>query len=201
MTFAPERAGIRLGRDSSAVYESWATALLPAVADALVDRPAHPPVIGDEDARQRALDRLGVLDTAPDATVDRIVEMARDMLGVDAASLNFIDRDRQWSKAVSGIEARDLPRVEAICATTIETSGAYVVEDLDADPTFRDASWAAGEDHVRFYAGYPVEAPGGERVGTLCVMARKPRRFTLDETATLRDLALRAQAVLWEQRA
>ena len=46
-----------------------------------------------------------------------------------------------------------------------------------------------------------AEAPGGERVGALCVMNRVPRQFTERETATLRDLALRAQQVLWESRA
>lgn len=198
--FAPARAGIRTGRDASAVYESWATALTPALAGALADGQRRIPVPIDEAERLRALDDLGV-DTSPDATVDRIVEMARDMLGVDAASLNFIDRDRQWSKAATGILAEDMPRAEAICNTTIQTPGVYVVEDLDADPAYRHATWRSGDRHVRFYAGYPLEAPGGERVGALCVMDRAPRQFSSDETATLRDLALRAQAVLWEQRA
>jgi hypothetical protein len=198
--FAPARAGIRSGLDSAAIYESWATALTPYVERALArtqPRPA-PPI--DEVSRLRALDELG-LDPAPDATVDRIVEMARDMLGVDAASINFIDRDRQWSKSSTGLEAGDIPREQAICNTTIQTPGAYVVEDLDADDSLRDSHWTRGEGRVRFYAGYPIEAPGGERVGALCVMDRAPRQFTPEETSMLRDLALRAQAVLWEQRA
>jgi GAF domain-containing protein len=119
------------------------------------------------------------------------------MLGADSASLNVIERDRQISLAAAGTAPRDLPRSEAICNTTIERPGAYVIEDLDADPAYRDSSWTAEADHVRFYAGYPLEAPGGERVGALCVMNRSPRQFTADETATLRDLALRAQQVLW----
>jgi hypothetical protein len=196
--FSPQRAGIQLGRDSSSVYESWATALVPYVDRALAAGTVAPPHPDDEAARQRALDQLGVVGSAPDAAVDRIVSMARDMLGVDAASLNFIDHERQWSKATAGIPSADLPRTDAICNTTIQKPGVYVVEDLDADPAFADSRWTAGDDHVRFYAGYPLEAPGGERVGALCVMAKRPRQFTQAETATLRDLALAAQAVLWE---
>jgi lysophospholipase L1-like esterase len=198
--FSPERAGIDTGRDAAAVYESWANALAPAlelvldeVAGALEPSPAV-----DESARQDALDALRV-DEAHDATVDRIVEMARDMLGTDVASLNFIDHDRQWTKSAAGFDAADVPREEALCNTTIQTRGAYVVEDLSHDASLRDSSWARGEQHVRFYAGYPLEAPGGERVGALCVMDREPRHFTASETATLRDLALAAQAILWEQ--
>jgi hypothetical protein len=199
--FAPDRAGIRLGRDSSAVYESWATALLKYVERALALTSSTRPVPVDESARQRAVDGIGELDADVEATVDRIVEMARDMLGADAASLNVIDHDRQISLATTGTRTGDLPRSEAICNTTIQRPGAYVIEDMDADPAFRDSTWASGVDHVRFYAGYPLEAPGGERVGALCVMNRTPRSFSDSETATLRDLALRAQAVLWEQRA
>ena len=196
--FAPERAGIRYGRDASVVYDSWAQALVPVLDRALaVSAPALAPP-PDESARQRALDELGV-DSSPDAAVDRIVEMARDMLGVDSASLNLIDRDRQWTKAAAGLDARDVPRDDAVCNTTIQTPGVYVVEDMDADPAYAHSSWREAQGHVRFYAGYPLEAPGGERVGALCVMDRSPRHFTRSETAMLRDLALRAQAVLWEK--
>lgn len=159
--FVPERAGIRLGRDSSAVYESWATSLLKYADRALASRPTSHVVPVDEAARQRAVDELGDLDAELEATVDRIVEMARDMLGADAASLNVIDRERQVSLATAGTDAVDLPRSEAICNTTIQRPGAYVIEDMDADPAFRDSIWAAGVEHVRFYAGYPLEAPGG----------------------------------------
>jgi len=52
---------------------------------------------------------------------------------------------------------------------------------------------------VRFYAGYPLEAPEGVRVGALCVVDTKPRRFSPAEASLLRDLALRVQAVLWTE--
>jgi GAF domain-containing protein len=151
----------------------------------------------DEAQRQRALDDLGVIGSDPDAILDHIVEMARDMLGASAASLTIIDHDRQWMMAASGIAAEDIPRTEAFCNTTIETPGAFLVDDASENRQFADASWVAGADHIRSYAGYPVEAPGGQRIGALCVMDRSPRHFTPDDVATLRDLALRAQHELW----
>ncbi|MGN6502191.1 MAG: GAF domain-containing protein [Pseudolysinimonas sp.] len=199
--FAPRRAGIRLERDASAVYESWALSLAPAVAGALaltVHRPAPPQ---DESARQRALDRLGVVGSPPDPAVDRIVAMARDMLGVDAASLNFIDHDRMWSKATAGISPGDVPRASTICDVTIRTPGVHVIEDVQAVPEFRTATWLASREGIRFYAGYPLEAPGGERIGALCVIGREPRAFSSADAATLRSLALAAQALMWEKPA
>ena len=52
---------------------------------------------------------------------------------------------------------------------------------------------------MRFYAGYPLEAPGGERIGALCVIHREPRTFSSADAATLRSLALTAQALMWER--
>ncbi len=189
-----------MGSKAAEVYQRWASAIVTPLARAMAvsapDVHAHYVPI-DELERQHALDDLGVIGSQPDATVDHIVEMARDMLGVTAASLTFIDHDRQWMMSASGIEPADIPRTEAICNTTIQTPGVYIVEDAAGTSEFQNASWVAGREHIRAYAGYPVEAPGGQRVGALCVMDRSPRQFTPDDVATLRDLALRAQRELW----
>ncbi|MEO5921358.1 MAG: GAF domain-containing protein [Pseudolysinimonas sp.] len=188
------------GTRVSDAYETWASALATPLAQAMASAPheIHTHFVPvDEGERQHALDKLGVIGSDPDAIVNHIVEMARDMLGVPAASLTLIDHDRQWTMSASGIRAEDIPRSEAICNTTIQTPGVYIVEDASTSPEFQNASWVAGTEHIRSYAGYPVEAPGGQRVGALCVMDRSPRHFTPDDVATLRDLALRAQHELW----
>ncbi len=190
----------RVGSHAADAYEMWAEAIVRPLALAIsrADPELHNhDVPVDEAERQQALDAMGVVGSDPGAIVDRIVEMARDMLGVPAASLTLIDNDRQWMMAASGIPADDIPRSEAICNTTIRTPGVFVVEDASEDPAFQNASWVAGAEHIRSYAGYPVEAPGGQRVGALCVMDRSPRHFTPDDVATLRGLALRAQQELW----
>ncbi|HEX7834165.1 MAG TPA: GAF domain-containing protein [Pseudolysinimonas sp.] len=188
-----------VGSRAADAYESWATAMVVPVVNAIASatplRDRTVPI--DESARQRALDDLGIVGSEQQAVFDRIVEMARDMLGAPAASLTIIDRDRQWMVSARGIADDDIPRSESICDMTIQTPGVSLVEDAASTPQFRDASWVAGDEHIRAYAGYPLEAPGGQRVGCLCVMDRSPRHFTPDDVATLRDLALRAQRELW----
>jgi hypothetical protein len=197
--FAPARVGVSLGRDVSAIYESWAVTLAPTLDRvlALASPIHHDDLELDEEARQLALDQLGIIGTGPIPTVDHIVQMARGMLGMSAA-ITFIDHDRQYVLSSAGISAESSPRSLAFCNTTIESPGVFVVPDALATSEFRDATWAAGPEHVRFYAGYPLEAPGGQRVGAFCVMDREPHEFSADETSLLRDLALRAQSVLWE---
>jgi hypothetical protein len=196
--FTPSRVGVRTGLDVSAIYENWAAALAPALDRVLtLTHPMrHDEPELDEDARQAALDSLGVIGSGPDPRVDHIVQMARGMLGMSAA-ITFIDHDQQVVLASAGVALESSPRNLAFCNTTIESPGVFVVPDASKS-SFRDATWASGPEGVRFYAGYPLEAPGGQRVGAFCVMDREPHEFSAEETSLLRDLALRAQAVLWE---
>lgn len=199
--FTPGRTGIRSGRDASAVYESWAIALAPAVDRVLaLAQPAPRIENSDESARREAVEMLGVVGKDPDPRIDHIVQMARGMLGMRAA-LTILDADRTHVLSASGVDVRELPRSETFCHITIDRPGALIVPDADAEPAYRDVGSGEGYDRVRFYAGYPLEAPGGQRIGALCVIDFEPREFSDDETSLLRDLALRAQAVLWESSA
>lgn len=196
--FAPTRTGIRSGLDASAVYESWAQALTPALDRALaLAQPVPHLDEADEPARQRALDELGIVGAPADPRIDHIVQMTRGILGMSAA-ITLLDENRTHILAAAGIRLGELPREDTFCHLTVESPGALVVADAEADPGYRGVGRVEGREPVRFYAGYPLEAPGGQRIGALCVIDRVPREFSADETSLLRDLALRVQAVLWE---
>lgn len=45
------------------------------------------------------------------------------------------------------------------------------------------------EQGIRFYAGHPLRAPGGQRVGSLCLAGDRPRDFSPSEQRMLADLA------------
>jgi diguanylate cyclase (GGDEF)-like protein len=53
-----------------------------------------------------------------------------------------------------------------------------------------------GEPNVRFYAGCPLRAPNGEKLGTLCLIDHQPREFSEEDRALLRDLAGMAEREL-----
>ena len=75
------------------------------------------------------------------------------------------------------------------------------IDDVTADDRFRDLPWASGASPLRFYAGYPVEAPDGHRVGALCIVDTRLRDFSDAEATLLRELALQAQTLLWHAAA
>jgi GAF domain len=198
VVFESSMSDVRYGQDAAAAYDSWAECIAPSLAVTLESSfPGAQLVHLDEVRRQHYVDAFAELH---DPHLDHLVEMARDMLGSETASINIIDGDRQWSFATSGRPMDEVPRVHAICNTTITSPGAYIVPDLLEDPVLKSSMWTDEVRQVRFYAGYPIEAPGGLRVGALCVMDRTPRHFSAQQVSTLRDLALRVQSLVWEKR-
>lgn len=184
------------------VHTEWAELIAPAVAAALeADAPRRVDSI-DEDARLGALYDLDVLDTDPDDDIQRLVESTRNVFEAAGAAFNLIDVDRAWSKAAAGLStgAMEVPRRLSFCSTTIEQSRLLVIPDMTLDLGYRAHPQVVGPPSIRFYAGYPVESPDGHRVGSLCVIDTKPRAFSAVEATLLRELALRAQTMLWERR-
>lgn len=145
----------------------------------------------DEEERLAALRESGVLDTPAEERFDRVTRLCRRLFGVELALVNLIDRDRQWTKSVAGIEAMpELPREESFCAHAITAGDAFVVPDMLQDERFHDNPFVVGDPNVRFYAGVPIAAPGGQRVGTLCIADSRPRMLSASDRVLLQDLAL-----------
>ena len=150
-----------------------------------------------EGDRQGALDELRILDTAPDARFDSITASARNLFGTAGAAITFIDRDRLWVKSAVGISPRDTPRVTSFCNTTIRRPDLFVVGDTAAQPDYFTDRPTTYAPYDRFYAGYPIESPDGQRIGALCVFDPAPHAASTVDQAELRDLALEIQHELW----
>ncbi|MGH1550331.1 PP2C family protein-serine/threonine phosphatase [Leifsonia poae] len=141
-----------------------------------------------EVARQRALSGLGVLDSGPEARFDRITRLAQQLFGVPMVSITLLDRDRQWRKSQIGL-TQEAPREKAFCDVTVRQDAALIVDDASDDDRFADNPFVVGDPHLRFYAGEPLHAPGGEAVGTLCVLDTVPHTLSPEQERVLRDLA------------
>lgn len=187
-----------------AAYTHWAGEIARVIPAGLnnvlrVPRDPHRPSAVDEPAheanRQRALDRMG-LDSDPNVRLDRVVSIARRALGTMSALFTVIDGDRQWHKARSGTELTEIRRDDAFCDFTIRTPVGMIVTDAREDPRFRDNPLVTGEPFIRFYAGFPIESPSGERIGALCVFDSAPREESDVDMVYLRELAHLAQREL-----
>jgi signal transduction histidine kinase len=147
------------------------------------------PLPPDEATRLQALRGLCLLDTPAEERFDRIVRTAARLFGVPIATVTLLDESRQWFKAQQGLDVPQTPRDISFCGHAILGRDALVVPDSLEDSRFHDNPLVVGSPHIRFYAGHPLRAPDGCRVGTLCVMDRSPRRFSEADRRVLEDLA------------
>ncbi|WP_226596093.1 sensor histidine kinase [Marinobacter nauticus] len=148
--------------------------------------PELPP---DEDRRLSALEATQLLDTPPEERFDRITRIASAMFDVPVALVSLVDRDRQWFKSCYGLGVKETARNISFCGHAILGPDAFVVENAQNDDRFSDNPLVTGEPNIRFYAGTPLEDRSGNRLGTLCLIDRKPRTFSDQDRHNLRDLA------------
>jgi len=143
----------------------------------------------DEQGRLEAVNRYGILDTAPEGAFDRVTSIAARSLGVPISMITILASDRLWIKAQHGIDIEQfalLPDVSAEVATYRQT---WTVPDTHEHERLRTHPLVTGEPGMRSAAGAPIIDPGGATIGMLLVIDTQPRVFTADELATLEDLA------------
>lgn len=134
-----------------------------------------------------------------DPRFEAITEVARHLLDVPMISITVVDADYQWRVAFQGPLQRLGPLAGAVCPTAMLARSAFVVPDLSQDPRFATSPYVLGDPHLRFYAGWPLTAPGGEPVGAFCAMDVRPRSIGLQEHELLADLASWVQQELWRE--
>lgn len=143
-----------------------------------------------EQGRLAALKGLSILDTPHEPMFDSFVSLVAESFGVPVALISLVDEHRQWFKAVEGLSIDHTARAVAFCDHTIRSSDVMVVLDATLDERFQENPLVTGDPHIRFYAGAPLVAPEGYRIGTLSLIAFEPRQsFPACEADRLKALA------------
>lgn len=154
-------------------------------------------VPADETARLAALHQTGLLDSDPERAYDDLVAIATGICGTPMGAISLIDADRQWFKARIGIDDTETSRQSAFCAHTILTpEDLLIVPDATLDARFRDNELVVGGPGIRFYAGAPLRARGGEALGSLCVIDSQPRTLEPFQLDALRSLSRQVGALI-----
>ena len=136
-----------------------------------------------------AVRALGLLDTPPEERFDGITRLAARAFNVSWAAVSLVDAGRAWYKSRYGIGPSELPRLTAFDHRVIASPGPLVVADASHDPDLRAHPLVAGEPRLRFFAGHPVAAADGSKVGALTIADPKVRDFSPADLQMLRNLA------------
>ena len=144
----------------------------------------------NEEHRMSALESYGILDTPAEQAYDDITMLASLICESPIALISLVDRDRQWFKARVGLDATETPRDLAFCAHAILwPEDVFVVTDATQDPRFSENPLVTGDPGIRFYAGASIVTPGGDPLGTVCVIDRQPRELAPHQAEALRALS------------
>ena len=142
-----------------------------------------------EKKRLEALRRYEILDSESERIYDDLAKLASYICSMPISLVSLVDADRQWSKAHYGIPGGEVPREIAFCSHAIEQDEILVVNDATKDQRFSHNPLVVNSPQLRFYAGAPLKAPCGSRLGTLCVIDMKPRQLTEDQLVALSMLS------------
>lgn len=143
----------------------------------------------NEAERLATLRSLSILDTPRDDRFDRFTRLAARIFDMPIALISLVDENRQWFKSVEGFEGSETPREVSFCAHAIHDDGVFEIRNSRRDSRFRDNPLVVEQPHIRYYAGAPLITPDGNRMGTLCIIDRVPRRLRDDDKRMLKDLA------------
>jgi diguanylate cyclase (GGDEF)-like protein len=155
-------------------------------------RPAKGRRLTDGD-RLAALHTTGILDAAPEASLERLNVLAGQLLGVPVSLVSLVDANRQVFAAQSGLPEPwasygETPLSHSFCQHVVERDAPLIVADTRTDPALRH-NLAIRDINVIAYAGVPVHAPNGQPLGALCAIDGAPREWTDRDLRVLRDLA------------
>ena len=146
------------------------------------------PVPENEAARLETLRQYEILDTDPDESFNDLTRLAAYICQAPIALISLIDAHRQWFKSKVGVSLKETARDVSFCAHAIMQDGPFIVRDALDDERFKRNPMVTSEPYIRFYAGSPLMSPEGFKIGTLCVIDRKPRELTIEQVAALRIL-------------
>lgn len=144
-------------------------------------------------SRLAALQRLKILDTPPEAALDRLTRIACRMLHAPIGLVSLVDRDRQFFKACVGLpepiaSERQTPLSHSFCKHVVGNGKPLVVEDARANPLVK-MNPAIELMGIAAYAGIPLTTSDGHVIGSFCVIDSRPRAWTYEDMETLQELA------------
>jgi adenylate cyclase len=142
-----------------------------------------------EQKRLESLDSLKIMDTMPEESYDRLVQLAVELLSMPICYIAFLDKKRQWFKSRHGLEAEQTPRNIAFCNETIKKSEPLIIEDTHLDKRFSMSPLVQESPFIRFYAGIPLTSPDGYNVGTFCLADTSPKELEPKQLDLLLKLA------------
>ncbi len=142
-------------------------------------------------SRLRAVHASRLLDTAPEKAFDDLTRLAATLTNTPFAFATLVDEQRSFWKSCFGIPDT-VPHqntvAESFCQYVVRSGRELIVTDASVDSRTRENP-SVQSMGVRAWAGFPLRAPGGEVLGSFCVVDTAAREWSDQDLEVLRTLA------------
>ena len=142
-----------------------------------------------EEQRLKALAEYRILGTEPEKCYDDITQIASLTCNVPISLMTLVDKDRQWFKSKIGLEINQTRRDWSFCTHAIKENNPLIIHDALQDERFINNPLVTGDPNIRFYAGFPLRNNDGNKLGTLCVIDRKPGSLNANQLIVMELLS------------
>jgi diguanylate cyclase len=145
-----------------------------------------PPI--DEEARQQALRRYGILDGVAEDDFGALTRLAATVCSTPVALVSFVDGNGWYLGSSVGLSSAEFAWDASFCTLVVRDGRFLAVDDALGDPAMARIA-ASYRPQVRFYAGAPLTTPDGFHIGALGVMDTNPRTLDARQCDALTGLA------------
>ncbi len=154
------------------------------------------PIPANETVRLEHLRQLRSDEWGSSEALQELCSIASAVTQAPVALVSLLHENDQRFAAKIGIDLDGTSRDIAFCAHTIMSAEPMLVSDATADKRFASNALVTDAPHIRAYAGVPLEAAPGVRVGTLCAIDFEPRKFSNEQIDLLSKLGTVASSLL-----
>ncbi|KAK9837249.1 hypothetical protein WJX81_001439 [Elliptochloris bilobata] len=151
-----------------------------------------PPVPACQDGRIAAACAIAEYRTPSDPSVEQVLQVLCTCFDVDSSTCTLLTGECIYILNACGcIKPGMCPWRWGFCGWSFLPSNTEVlaVEDLGNDARFSDNAFVLEEPKLAFYLAAPLVTTNGHRLGTLCVVGQKARRFSAEQANMLAGMA------------
>ncbi len=125
--------------------------------------------------------------------MDGVLQMLRTRFDVDSVVMTLVDKRDEVVRVRAGADPLEMDHSNALKACAGGDTEVFVVEDIEPGEKAADSE----QKSLRFYAGVPIViTPRGSPVGTLSLMATRPKTFSQIDRRVLQSAALAISAMM-----
>ena len=97
-----------------------------------------------------------------------LIELAKNITGLEVGLLNLIDAHNLWPISQSGIAVEVMALQDTPCQFTILKENYFEIKDLTTHDVLKHKNYVKGAPFYKYYLGVPLKTQNGINIGSLC---------------------------------